>query len=197
MLGAGPPSLLHSLWFLLHQQLILPFCWTESEQLIRHTIKNKWMNSSIMHRSRLCITSMLLLYECLHVLPLWMNVLFLTCCFCLLLSFCTAPTLCLLLVSGLQSYSQWDSTDLPLCEAYCRRDSWASPGSSSSSTQGEREEVDGPPSQDTNPQHHLNGHGTASTEKSWGGNWTLTGLSKTCAQFVHEWFGWCSFCYTL
>ncbi|GAA6220968.1 mediator of RNA polymerase II transcription subunit 22 isoform X1 [Lates japonicus] len=63
------------------------------------------------------------------------------------------------------SSSQWDSTDLPLCEAYRQRDSWASPGSSCSSTQGDREDVDGPPSQETNPQHHLNGHGTASIEK--------------------------------
>ncbi|KAL3976028.1 kelch-like protein 33 [Sarotherodon galilaeus] len=63
------------------------------------------------------------------------------------------------------SYSQWDSTDLPLCEAYRRRDSWASANSSNSPTHGEREDVDGPPSQETNPQHHLNGHGTASVEK--------------------------------
>ncbi|XP_034452008.1 mediator of RNA polymerase II transcription subunit 22 isoform X1 [Hippoglossus hippoglossus] len=63
------------------------------------------------------------------------------------------------------SYSQWESTDLPLCEAYRQRDSWASPGSSCSSTQGDREDVDGPPSQETNPPHHLNGHGTASMEK--------------------------------
>ncbi|XP_068559308.1 mediator of RNA polymerase II transcription subunit 22 isoform X1 [Cebidichthys violaceus] len=63
------------------------------------------------------------------------------------------------------SYSQWDSTDLPLYEAYRRRDSWASPGSSCSSTQGDREDVEGPPSQETNPQHHLNGHGTSSIEK--------------------------------
>ncbi|XP_028270056.1 mediator of RNA polymerase II transcription subunit 22 isoform X1 [Parambassis ranga] len=63
------------------------------------------------------------------------------------------------------SYSQWDSTDLPLCEAYRRRDSWASPDSSCSSNQGDREDVDGPPPQETNPQHHLNGHGAASMEK--------------------------------
>ncbi|XP_029019870.1 mediator of RNA polymerase II transcription subunit 22 isoform X1 [Betta splendens] len=63
------------------------------------------------------------------------------------------------------SYSQWDSTDLPLCEAFRQRDSWASPGSSSSSTHGDREEADGPPSQDINPQHPLNRHGAASIEK--------------------------------
>ncbi|XP_071338646.1 mediator of RNA polymerase II transcription subunit 22 isoform X1 [Trachinotus anak] len=63
------------------------------------------------------------------------------------------------------SYSQWNSSDLPLCEAFRQRDSWVSPGSSCSSTQGDREDVDGPPSQETNPQHHLNGHGTASIEK--------------------------------
>ncbi|KAK2902284.1 mediator of RNA polymerase II transcription subunit 22 isoform X1 [Channa argus] len=63
------------------------------------------------------------------------------------------------------SYTQWDSIDLPLCEAYRRKDSWASPSSSCSSTQGDREEVEGPPSQDTNPQQQLNGHGTASIEK--------------------------------
>lgn len=97
--------------------------------------------------------------------PPCMNELILTCCSCLLLSFCAALILCLLLVSAPQSYSQWDSTDLPLCEAYRRRDSWASQGSSCSSTQGDREDVEGPPSQETNPQHHLNGHGTSSIEK--------------------------------
>ena len=106
---------------------------------------------------------------------LCMNVLILTCCWrsCLLLSFCAALILCLLLVSAPQSYSQWDSTDLPLCEAYRRRDSWASPGSSCSSTQGDREDAEGPPSQETNSQHHLNGHGTSSIEKPWGNEWTL------------------------
>ncbi|KAM9394052.1 mediator of RNA polymerase II transcription subunit 22 isoform 1-T1 [Pholidichthys leucotaenia] len=63
------------------------------------------------------------------------------------------------------SYSQWDSTDLPLCEAFRRRDSWGSPDSSHSSTPGDREDMDGPPSQETVPPHHLNGHGTASVEK--------------------------------
>lgn len=94
-----------------------------------------------------------------------MNVLILTCRSRLLLSFCAALILCLLLVSAPQSYSQWDSTDLPLCEAYRRRDSWASPGSSCSSNQGDREDVEGPPTQETNPQHHLNGHGASSIEK--------------------------------
>lgn len=103
-----------------------------------------------------------------------MNVLILTCRSRLLLSFCAALILCLLLVSAPQSYSQWDSTDLPLCEAYRRRDSWASPGSSCSSNQGDREDVEGPPTQETNPQHHLNGHGASSIEKPWGGKWTLT-----------------------
>nr|O57595.2 RecName: Full=Mediator of RNA polymerase II transcription subunit 22; AltName: Full=Mediator complex subunit 22; AltName: Full=Surfeit locus protein 5 [Takifugu rubripes]CAA75448.1 surfeit protein 5b [Takifugu rubripes] len=62
------------------------------------------------------------------------------------------------------SYSQWD-TDLPLCEAYHRVDNWASPSSSSSSTQGDQEEVEILPSQETEPQHHLNGQGTSSLEK--------------------------------
>lgn len=107
---------------------------------------------------------------------------------------CAALILCLLLVSAPQSYSQWDSTDLPLCEAYRRRDSWASPGSSCSSTQGDREDVEGPPSQETNPQHHLNGHGASSIEKPWGEEWTLIG---THAQSVLKWFGSFSFHYTL
>ncbi|XP_007563663.1 mediator of RNA polymerase II transcription subunit 22 isoform X2 [Xiphophorus hellerii] len=63
------------------------------------------------------------------------------------------------------SSSQWNSTDLPLCEAYRRRDSWASPDSSSSSTQDDREEADRTPSQEANAQHHVNGHGTTATEK--------------------------------
>ncbi|KAF7199994.1 mediator of RNA polymerase II transcription subunit 22 isoform X1 [Nothobranchius furzeri] len=63
------------------------------------------------------------------------------------------------------SYSQWDSTDLPLCEAYRRRDSWASRDSSSSSVQDEREDADGTSSQESNTQNQLNGHGTVSAEK--------------------------------
>ncbi|XP_043967104.1 mediator of RNA polymerase II transcription subunit 22 isoform X2 [Gambusia affinis] len=63
------------------------------------------------------------------------------------------------------SSSQWNSTDLPLCEAYRQRDSWASPDSSSSSTQDDREEADRTPSQEANAQHHVNGHGTTATEK--------------------------------
>ncbi|XP_061527500.1 mediator of RNA polymerase II transcription subunit 22 isoform X1 [Phycodurus eques] len=64
------------------------------------------------------------------------------------------------------SYNQWDSADLPLCEAYRRRDSWASPGSSCDSSQGEQEDTEGPPQQEVNPQHHLNGHaGSAPIEK--------------------------------
>ncbi|KAM9518722.1 mediator of RNA polymerase II transcription subunit 22 isoform 1-T1 [Salvelinus alpinus] len=60
------------------------------------------------------------------------------------------------------SYGQWDSTDLPLCEAYWRWDSWASPdgGATSGSAQGVEEDTDGPASQETTPKHHLNGHGT-------------------------------------
>ncbi|XP_008333634.1 mediator of RNA polymerase II transcription subunit 22-like isoform X1 [Cynoglossus semilaevis] len=63
------------------------------------------------------------------------------------------------------SYGQWDNNNLPLCEAFRQRDSLASPGSSCSSTQGDREDVDGQLSQETNPQHHLNGHRTPLTEK--------------------------------
>nr|XP_057926860.1 mediator of RNA polymerase II transcription subunit 22 isoform X1 [Doryrhamphus excisus] len=65
------------------------------------------------------------------------------------------------------SYNQWDSVDLPLCEAYRRRDSWASPRSSCSSSQGDNEDTDGPPTQEVNPQIHLNGNaGTVPIEKS-------------------------------
>lgn len=118
-----------------------------------------------------------------------MSVLILTCRSRLLLSFCAALILCLALVSAPQSYSQWDSTDMPLCEAYRRRDSWASPGSSCSSTQGDREDVEGPPSQETNPQHHLNGHGTSSIEKAWGENGTLSGtlLDFRCTRWTRVW----------
>ncbi|XP_028313391.1 mediator of RNA polymerase II transcription subunit 22 isoform X1 [Gouania willdenowi] len=64
------------------------------------------------------------------------------------------------------SYSQWDTTDLPLCEAFRRRDSWASSDSSCSSTQGDQEYMDGAITQEVNPtQHHLNGHGTTSGDK--------------------------------
>ncbi|XP_021446091.2 mediator of RNA polymerase II transcription subunit 22 isoform X2 [Oncorhynchus mykiss] len=60
------------------------------------------------------------------------------------------------------SYSQWDSTDLPLCEAYRRGDSWASPdgGDTSRSAQEGVEDTDGPTSQETTPKHNLNGQGT-------------------------------------
>ncbi|XP_077570392.1 mediator of RNA polymerase II transcription subunit 22 isoform X1 [Stigmatopora nigra] len=64
------------------------------------------------------------------------------------------------------SYNQWDSVELPLCEAYRRRDSWASPSSSFNSSQGEQEDTEGPPQQEVNTQHHLNGHtNVASIEK--------------------------------
>ncbi|CAL8251559.1 unnamed protein product [Boreogadus saida] len=63
------------------------------------------------------------------------------------------------------SYSLSDTTDLPLCEAYRRRDSWASPGTGPGSAQGDGDEHDGPPSHETKPQHHLNGHGTTPIEK--------------------------------
>ncbi|CAB1332484.1 unnamed protein product, partial [Coregonus sp. 'balchen'] len=56
------------------------------------------------------------------------------------------------------SYSQLDSTDLPLCEAYRRWDSWASPdgGDISGSAHGGVEDTDGPTSQETSPKHDLN-----------------------------------------
>ncbi|XP_041855112.1 mediator of RNA polymerase II transcription subunit 22 isoform X3 [Melanotaenia boesemani] len=63
------------------------------------------------------------------------------------------------------SSSQWDSTDLPLCEAYRQRESWASPDSSCSSNQDDRENTEGSPSQETTTQHHPNGHGTGTLEK--------------------------------
>ncbi|KAJ7988265.1 hypothetical protein DPEC_G00321790 [Dallia pectoralis] len=66
------------------------------------------------------------------------------------------------------SYSQWDGTDLPLCEAYRRRDSWASPDRDPTfgSAPGGTEDADGPDSRETTPKHHLNGHGTTtSTDK--------------------------------
>lgn len=64
------------------------------------------------------------------------------------------------------SYSQWDSPDLPLCEAYGRRDSWASPSHASGSAQGAAEDAEGPDPQETTPTHHLNGHGSGgATEK--------------------------------
>lgn len=82
-------------------------------------------------------------------------------------SFCAASeTFASWSVSAAQSYSQSDSTDLPLCEAYHRGDSWASPGSSCSSTQGDQE-ADCLPTQETDPQHHVNGHGMSSLEKMW------------------------------
>ena len=81
---------------------------------------------------------------------------------------------CFLLVSVLKSYSLSDTTDLPLCEAYRRRDSWASPGTGPGSAQGDGDEHDGPPSHETKPQHHLNGHGTTPIEKPWSAEDTAT-----------------------
>lgn len=100
-----------------------------------------------------------------------MDVLILTCRSRLLLSSCAALFLCILLVCAAQSNSRWDSTDLPLCEAYRRQDSWASPGSSCSSTQWDREDVEGLLPQETHPQQ-LNGHGTSSLDKAWGVIWS-------------------------
>lgn len=73
MLGVGLPSSLHSLCFLLHQQLIAPFCRTWDEQVISLSL---WLlhlaiSSCFMHWSSFrcfCITSMLLSYVCPHVL---------------------------------------------------------------------------------------------------------------------------------
>ncbi|KAM3868510.1 mediator of RNA polymerase II transcription subunit 22-like [Diretmus argenteus] len=64
-------------------------------------------------------------------------------------------------------YNQWDSADRPLCEAFWRPDGgWAaSPGGGGGSAHGDGEDIDGPPSQETNAQHHLNGHGTSSVER--------------------------------
>ncbi|XP_072288918.1 mediator of RNA polymerase II transcription subunit 22 isoform X1 [Eucyclogobius newberryi] len=62
------------------------------------------------------------------------------------------------------SYSLWDNSDVPLCEAYRRPDSWTSPDSSCSSPSEDREDTDGPLAPETNPQHQLNGHSTT-TEK--------------------------------
>ncbi|XP_072288919.1 mediator of RNA polymerase II transcription subunit 22 isoform X2 [Eucyclogobius newberryi] len=62
------------------------------------------------------------------------------------------------------SSSLWDNSDVPLCEAYRRPDSWTSPDSSCSSPSEDREDTDGPLAPETNPQHQLNGHSTT-TEK--------------------------------
>ncbi|XP_020791065.1 mediator of RNA polymerase II transcription subunit 22 isoform X2 [Boleophthalmus pectinirostris] len=63
------------------------------------------------------------------------------------------------------SSSLWDNSDVPLCEAYRRPDSWMSPDSSCSSPSEDREDTDGPLAPGTNPQHHLNGHSTTTSEK--------------------------------
>lgn len=91
-----------------------------------------------------------------------------------------------LVVSAAQSYSHWDRTDLPLCEAYHQGDSWASPGSSCSSTQGDQEEVEGLPSQETDLQHHVNGHGTSSLEKIWCLKWLILTNDLACHLFKHR-----------
>ncbi|MBN3320142.1 MED22 polymerase, partial [Atractosteus spatula] len=65
------------------------------------------------------------------------------------------------------SYSQWDSTDLPLCEAFRRQDSPSSPdgtsGSSGSGIAGRAEDGSGAASQGSTP-GHLNGHTAGTSE---------------------------------
>uniref|UniRef100_A0A8C6SA69 Mediator of RNA polymerase II transcription subunit 22 n=1 Tax=Neogobius melanostomus TaxID=47308 RepID=A0A8C6SA69_9GOBI len=63
------------------------------------------------------------------------------------------------------SYSLWDTSDVPLCEAYRCRDSWTSPDSSCGSPSEEREDAEGPLAPEIYPQHHLNGHGATAIEK--------------------------------
>ncbi|XP_036384823.1 mediator of RNA polymerase II transcription subunit 22 isoform X1 [Megalops cyprinoides] len=61
------------------------------------------------------------------------------------------------------SYSQWDGADLPLCEAFRRRDSWSSPGTAVGPASRGAEDTSGPMSQESTP-GHLNGHSTNATE---------------------------------
>ncbi|KAG7477271.1 hypothetical protein MATL_G00092310 [Megalops atlanticus] len=61
------------------------------------------------------------------------------------------------------SYSQWDGADLPLCEAFRRRDSWSSPGTTVGPASGGAEDTSGPISQESTP-GHLNGHSANATE---------------------------------
>lgn len=97
----------------------------------------------------------------------WMRLFWLTAFFFLCFFLCCIWYFCLLAISAAKSYSHWDRTDLPLCEAFHQGESWASPGSSCSSTLGDQDVVEGLSSQETDLQHHVNGHGTSSLEKIW------------------------------
>ncbi|XP_066568806.1 mediator of RNA polymerase II transcription subunit 22 [Amia ocellicauda] len=65
------------------------------------------------------------------------------------------------------SYSHWDSSDLPLCEAFRRQDNLVSPGgasaSSGSGVTGRAEDGGGAASQGSTP-GHLNGHSVGPSE---------------------------------
>lgn len=155
--------------FSLHQQLIMSVCQTSNHQ---QTSPHSWptMNSRLTCWSCLwCFRTANHASLCLHLLLcVWM------CLFWPVALVCSPvfPSLCALhwffasyWLWLLQSYSQWDSTDLPLCEAYQRRDNLASPSSTCSSAQDERDNGEVPAAQETNLPHHLNGHGTSSLEK--------------------------------
>ncbi|XP_048876706.1 mediator of RNA polymerase II transcription subunit 22 isoform X1 [Brienomyrus brachyistius] len=61
------------------------------------------------------------------------------------------------------SYSLWDGADLPLCEAFHRRDSCGSPGSPTGTSADGIEDIAGPVSQESTP-GNLNGHSTNTAE---------------------------------
>ncbi|KAI4883539.1 hypothetical protein NFI96_032194, partial [Prochilodus magdalenae] len=63
------------------------------------------------------------------------------------------------------SCGQWDGVELPLCEAFHRRDSWGSPATTSDPSVGSMEDSERPLAQETMP-HHLNGHGSSTNEQS-------------------------------
>ncbi|KAL2100120.1 hypothetical protein ACEWY4_004514 [Coilia grayii] len=62
------------------------------------------------------------------------------------------------------SCGQWDGVELPLCEAFRRRDSWGFLDTSSEPGNSSTEELERPPAQEAIPRH-LNGHGAGTGDQ--------------------------------
>ncbi|XP_066517910.1 mediator of RNA polymerase II transcription subunit 22 isoform X2 [Hoplias malabaricus] len=63
------------------------------------------------------------------------------------------------------SCGQWDSVELPLCEAFHRQDSWGSPPATSYSSNDNMEDAEQHVAQES-VAHHLNSHDSNSNEQS-------------------------------
>lgn len=68
--------------------------------------------------------------------------------------------LCVTCVYNISSCGQWDGVELPLCEAFHRRDSWGSPETTSDPSHANPEDSDHLGTQESM-------HGSSTSEQSW------------------------------